>query len=326
MTNNEVIKEIDSIDLAHMNIEINPNEFLFGNEMAGKKLALYLVQGYYKTNIAKILSTSPGLDEDKIPVQLKLQALVYAKYYATNKASHELDQVVHAAMIHLLDDANKTGWYKYLAEEGSGEYDTLEELLANMVDASEEQSPKWYNGKFLAQELFPMARSLGIDPDSILVTAQQTKKVSVLVPAARMLLEQHAKGTINTKKVKEDMTWMLSMAANVKIPFSQLDSEMKRYRGIITSEDPIAGSIYMVEKDRILLVVEANYRDKKMIEMALRNRVDFKLRDIGELFQKLLPDLNQEEFGTAKIRDLFRRLQEGTIEMREPNEHKTDEG
>jgi hypothetical protein len=297
----DLVAEIEEITLAHMQVDIDPTDFLIGDKpFAGKRLAVWLVQQYYKFELERIMKFS---SEDKpMSDSILKRALAISKWHAVNQASNVLPNIVDASVLHLLDDAERSGWYHHVSDE----FDTLEELLASIVEDAEEQTPKFYNYSFIIKQILPMARSMDIDPDTILIASSQAKKVNILVPAARLLLDGHRDETISTKKVKEDLGWMLKLAADQSVPASQMKMEMEKYRGIGGTNLPMQGNVFLIGKERSLLVIETNTkREHKAVENALVHKVDFRFGEIGELLKLLLPEHVRDDFDASKITDLL---------------------
>jgi hypothetical protein len=98
----------------------------------------------------------------------------------------DLTQTTERAFVYQLFEADRTGWFHYLP----GELDTIEELLASMLDDLEDESSKYYDYKFIVETLMPMLRQAGAKPEDVWGLTTSVSKARAAVPLLRELLHE----------------------------------------------------------------------------------------------------------------------------------------
>lgn len=278
------IANIDTIQLTHMKIDLDAHEIIIEEgKLAGKALAVVLVQAYYRKFVADIEKVT------KVPIREghggrkdRSLALAHAKWFAT-KRTLELPDVIQETTVHLLQDASKTGWHHTV-----GENDSIGELLASMLDSTPENTSTFYDLQFLIDTLIPLMRNLDFTETKIGVATMAVQKMRVMIPAARKLLKDHKEGNTTDTKLKKELTWLVDLALDNTKAREQKKKMFDKYRGKQIIEE-LDGYVYMLEKNRSLLVVEVTDDEQNMIEMALRNRVTFRISDIATLLKSIPP-------------------------------------
>lgn len=276
------IGNIDGIQLPHMSIELNIHQIIIEDGvLPAKALALFLVQAYYRKIVADIerVGKSP-IKEGRAGNQDRQTALLHAKWFAT-KRSLELPDIVQATTVHLLEDAGKTGWHHQI-----GENDNIGELLASMMEGTPENNSTFWDYQYVAETLLPLMRSLKFNQDVIDVTTMGISRIRQMLPAARHLLKEHEEGRTNKTNLKKELKWLVDVALDNTKNTDEKKKVLDKYRGKQIIEE-IVGYVYMLEKNRSLLTIEVTDDEQRMIEMALRNRVSFRLSDISSLLKTL---------------------------------------
>ena len=106
-----------------------------------------------------------------------------AKHHAMSR-TRAIKSKAERAFLYQVYHANETGWFRYL----HAEMDTIEELLASIVDATEEGTAEAYDMAFLAKTAIPLLKSAGIDPDDVVGIPFMTAKAARIVPALRDIM------------------------------------------------------------------------------------------------------------------------------------------
>lgn len=292
MDTTTLIQEVDNITLAHMGMEIDIDELLLEDYMGAERhLAVALVQGYYKRYLVTL-----GKDAN---TSLKQRALVNSKWQATTRLTQELPGLVERATVFVLDEAERTGWYRDL------EFDSLQELLASIYDDTEERSSAHYDFRFIVETLLPAAKSFGIDTAYLMGASVQTKKLRGTVPHARNLLEQNKTGKLSDQDVTKALNWMFGIVSDPKVSYTEMKEQFNVFEGkVISRDDPLTGYKMIVTGGQMWYVVVVD-EDRKgsMLEQALRNRVDFELTGMDFLLHSVTAMFKKEDINVKNTAD-----------------------
>ena len=288
MTNNqEVIKELESITLAHMELPIETDDFMMTNDgLEGKRMALYVVQRYFQSIMESVMKTDVNPDR-----AIKRRSLAYAKWYATKRLNIEMPKIVETGTAILLRDAANTGYYKDLA----GEYDTLQEFLASMYDDHDPHSSTFSTWSFIGEDLLPLAQSLGIEGNLFMIATSNIRKIRDLVPAARKLLRNVNEGNTSPKKAKEVLESFLIDCANPEVSVPVFREKLDNFRGISRETKIETGFVMTTGPDQYLICIPIfSKRALNMITMALRGRTELQFSDISKIFSLAFGDTGKE--------------------------------
>lgn len=296
----EILKGIEHIELPHMLLEIDPDDFIIEeDELAGKKLAIYLVQKFYKKVTADMEKFN------KISRKQQDQALVYAKYYASKKAI-ELPDVIASATGWLFKDANETGWFNDLP----GEFQTLSEFLSTFLDGVEENSSSFYDWDFIITQLLPFAQTMGIDPGLVFGASNHVRKLRALVPAAREITNAVNNHDMSQKKGKRLIEDFLKDCADPTLASKDFVNRVDEYRGIERALPEIPGAFIVTGRDQYIITIEVDSKRRlKQIENALRHKVSFTFKDISYILRWIFPDKEPSKIEQSyqKLKDMLRR-------------------
>jgi hypothetical protein len=277
MTNIEALQEeIERLELHHMQMEIDTEKLLLDDYPdAHVHLAVRITQGFYE----RMLEDLPSQD-----YRHKMRALAHAKWFAINRLTTQMKDLVDRSVVYMLAEAEESGWYRN--EKWLG-YDNMTEFLSSFYEEAEEESSKWYDWKFIVEQVLPAAQRFGISPSEIMKASYNIKKIRGMVPTAKNLLAAHEANRVETQDAEAGLAWMIEMAADPKVTYRSMKDRLNRYEGkkIIGRPDPVVGQKYMTPDNKLLYVIEVEGNVmERVIEMALKNRVDFNLTELGSLF------------------------------------------
>ena len=204
-----------------------------------------------------------------------------AKHHAMSR-TRAIKSKAERAFIYQLYKANETGWFRHLGAE----MDTIEELLASIVDATEEGTAEAYNMAFLAKTALPLLKSVGIEPEDVIGIPFMTSKAAAIVPALRDIMRcnicgaraEHD-GTVCRnghplsldKERKEAAIELTRMVADENISFRDLASKVAKVRGKVTKTiDSInGGELYLLDGKDMLVIHSPSPAHTRAVEIAL---------------------------------------------------------
>ena len=276
----DVQSEIEFVTRAHMGLEVKPERFLTSNhDGAGREMAIYLVQYYYKG-----FEDSIG---EGAHFTLYERGLANAKMMALRQSVDVLPATVDQAKLFLLSDAEETKWYRHF------EWDGIQDMLMTMFDDYKEGGSSYSDLKFFAEIIFPLARSAGVSRKEIIGATTQIKKMRAAVAPVRALLDWEKNGKVSKASTERAIRAILRGVANPKISIAKFEVRMARFRGKqIRRKEPLPGQIYILpRKTRIVIDVETP-EDLRFVEVGLRGRVDLSLTDLQVYFDDVTDMLN----------------------------------
>jgi len=276
LRNDVIEQEVRMIEMSHMELQIDiQDDLLDGQPGAEKRLAIYLVQGYFNRYKEKL-----GNDTSK-PAYLN-HALTLAKFRAVQALTKDLHDLIDRATIFAMNDATESGWFHDL------EFNSLTDMLAAIYDGTEEDTSAYYDWKFISEHMIPIAQKLGVDIDKLTGASLQTKKIRGAVPTARMIIEKLKTEEIDEVRAADEMSWMFGQIADPAVSYIEMRNNLNKFRGISTEiKPPLRGEIFIVPGGTWMLIKANEVKDVSMIEQALKNRVDFSLTDIVVLFEEI---------------------------------------
>lgn len=286
LTQQQLEIAVNEITLTHMQMKVDWQKVVLEDYPGAERdFALGLVQGYF-------FQYKRLLGEDSVRVDLLEKALRYSKFNAVRRITTEFHDLVDRTVTFLLDEAERTRWF---SNDDFG-HDSLEELLASIVDAQEEGTSSYYDWSFIASKVLPLARSMNIDLSTIMSASLQTRKLRSFVPAARVTLRQLEEGLIDEDQAKEAFTWGFGIVADSKISNSNAVEQFNVYRGkTVTILDPvITYKVFLPGGYEWLIVAAKSNSEVRAAEMALGKLVDIHLMDLGELASLLTRKIRGE--------------------------------
>lgn len=263
------------IDLSEMEREID-SQVLLSEEYKGneKDMAAVLTQIYYNKLMGVVQR-----DGHEATNLVRTKILVNAKWLATKRLTQEFPGLVDRASMFILDDAQRNGWHHAL------EYDTVEELLASMYDASEPGTSTHRDYRFIVEDLLPAARSMNVNTSALIQNAVQVKKLRGATPAFRLLLQKHKEKEISDKETKETLKWLFDLVGNEE-EYEAVKPKIDQWRGKVVAEaKPILGGKFEAGEKTIYLIIADNRLERTTVENVTRNIVDYDLsiKDFEEI-------------------------------------------
>ena len=208
-----------------------------------------------------------------------------AKHHAMSRTK-AIQSKADRAFLYQVYNANETGWFKYL----SAEMDTIEELLASIVDAAEEGTSTAYDMAFLAKTAIPLLKSVGIEPEDVIGIPFMTTKATLIVPALRDIMRcsecgarvEHNGTTcrnghplVLSKERKEAALELTRMVGDEDVTVRDVRTTTAKIRGRITKTlSPIEqGELYLLDGMDIIVVRSPSPEHTRAIEIALKGIV-----------------------------------------------------
>lgn len=282
MGKDELEQVLEVIKISHMAIDIDVNSLLMDeSHQSHVEFAVYLVQQFYKRFLIQY-----GEDKKmhaKSKHEFELRCLDLAKWSATQRLPG-LESLSQRALVFLLDEAERTGWYH------SMEYDTIEEYLASMLDAQDEDKGAFYELTFVTKTLLPAARRFQIDPGLLLGATLSARKFRASVPAAREILERQGAGIFTTEQAQESLKWLLTEAADPSVTSSQFREDVDAFRGkVVERMEPLQAEKFFLRGDETWIVVKCQTdAHTRAIEQALGKLATIEMHSLDDLFDQVL--------------------------------------
>jgi len=245
---------------------------------AERDLALFLVQRRYYFYIKDFVAADKAIS----PL-MKRKALAIAKI-DTFKRLNEIPELADRAKLLMLEEANETGWF---SDRDIGmEYSDFQDAFAEILDF--EGDAKW-DSQFIIQQLFPLARTIGISTQQLLTASIQTKKIRRIVAPSRDILKREKAGLISSETAHTMLTALIKQVADPKVTYSILDKNIQDLTGAtIGRKEPIEGfEIMGPGGEWYLMIPITKDSDMAMIEQATMNRVKFTTTDYLWLVKKI---------------------------------------
>jgi hypothetical protein len=266
---------IEQITLAHMNMNIDVSTIIMEHKQGNEQVfAIWMVQLYYSNMLE-------ALGEDATPYNKK-RALDHAKFFTLQRLP-DLKSMTEASFYFLLDEANKTGWFH---EDHIG-YDSLDELIANIVDSESMSKGEVSNWNFIANEMIPMAKHFGVTPDKLFSASCQIKKLRGSVPVCRQIKYELEMGDKTEAQAGKEFKAVIEWLADPKVTYTQFEilagkqDPPEAKRAVSMYEVSIPGGTTW-----IVIPVETE-TDQRIIERMLRNRMVKKPRALPWLLEKI---------------------------------------
>jgi len=238
---------------------------------AEQDFSLWLEQqfltAYHSTAMAQAINGETGeiLDD-----QIYQRTKAVAKFQAMNRTL-SLKGTIERAQVWQLYQANETGWFRLLPPE----FDTIEELMANMVEAVEEGTSEYYDLSFLVKEILPMIRSAGIPVEIVMGMTMKISKARAAVPVFRELIRNSSAGDVpDPVKEQELKDAVISIVEKISsnLPVREFRAEMQVIRGkVIEAPDPCEMRRYVLVGGRNAFIIQTiDHVQLRAIEIALR--------------------------------------------------------
>lgn len=166
----------------------------------------------------------------------------------------ELTQTTERAFVYQLFEADRKGWYHHLP----GELDTIEELLATMFDAIEEETGKYYDYKFIVETLMPILRQAGAKPEDVWGLRYAISKARTAVPLLRELLSSIPENESPSPETGAKILEIARKISDPNITYRPFKEEVAKERGkAVQALDPIPVEKYFMPGGEQWLLIKA---------------------------------------------------------------------
>jgi len=223
----------------------------------------------------------------------------------------ELTQTTERAFVFQLYEADRKGWFRYLP----GELDSIEELLATMVDELEEGTSKYYDFKFIIDTIMPILRKAGAKPEDVWGLSTSISKARAAVPVIRGLLKDIPEDGQPSKKTTDAILGIAQKISNPAITFRPFREEMGKMRGRTKSTlVPIQGEkFHMPNNEQWILIKAPSETYVRAIETGLKGVIpQFDVKDAFGLITQLT-DLVKKPKRVVKEQSIDEMLDEDPV-------------
>jgi hypothetical protein len=274
------------ITLKDMEQEIDLDDILLKDGPdAHERFALFVIQVYFR-KLCKVIE-----EHGSITKELRKRSLLYAKHQAMSWLIREGKPLIDRSMSFMVEEAKRTGWYK----SDHFSYSDVEDLIASLVDETEDGSADRWAWTTFANKIIPAARSAGIEPGLLAASATGIKKVRhCLAPAWNELSDRMKTGAISVDEGKSTMDWLLQLSADPKITYTVMQKEVNNWRGkTVKAPEAIPGfEVLLGNQETWFLIKTQSGVNTKRVEQALRKISDLEI--VG--LKTMLRILNEEFF------------------------------
>jgi hypothetical protein len=209
------------------------------------------------------------------------------------------------AFLYQVYEANRTGWFRHLPAE----MDTIEELLASIVDAATQEGSmtEISNLTFLAKTAIPLLKENGVQPEDVWGIPFLTGKAAAIVPGLREIMRcpvcgskgrhdglvcQHGHPLRLTDEQKEQAVELTRLVADDRTSAEDIRQKVAAMRGrVLKALTPInGGDIYILPGgEEWILLRSPSPVHTRAVEIALGNTVKggLQYRDLVALVRLL---------------------------------------
>jgi hypothetical protein len=225
-----------------------------------RDLCVYLVQQYYQEWLRIGLEKGDNVKKDS----WQLTALDKSKVMAIQRLTTELHDLVDRATLFALDEATREQWFRRTFE-----WDTIEEMLANLVDG--EDTDAVYDYKYILETIYPLIKLHGGEPSDMLAAKNQVRKFRAIVSPHR-----EAERRLKAKEITEDQyaettRWLLGTAADTKITIAEQKQMLDKWRGVIREVNKIEGFTFILPgNERWVVMKPKDDVEARALEMAMK--------------------------------------------------------
>jgi len=209
--------------------------------------------------------------ETKDSPQAAEQTNAIVEYWVMSRTK-EISQTTERAFIFQLYHADKTGWYHYLP----GELDTIEELLASLLDDTQEGTSKYYDMKFIVEVVMPLMKKAGAKPEDVWGLPNAKSKARVAVPVLREIMRRAPDGENLGKDDLEEMFNVVRGISDQSQSYDEFKDQMYQMRGKGRTSIPRLPmtKYYMPKNEQWLLIKSPSPRQTLAIEYALKALIE----------------------------------------------------
>jgi len=274
--NDDVRKYMNGITLFHMMDEIDLGDVILNDGPAAiQQLAVWLVQRFFWNH--------PSNKDGKLSKDVAMSILDQAKYLATTYFIKEWGGLGERATLFILSDAQSTGWHtsEYF------NYENLEEMLLSILDDDENSIVEASNLSFIVKQLLPAASRYGIDPMLLWGMSGQAKKLRLLVPTARYVLNNK---DFSEEEKEENLHFLVGRAADDKISSAEFKADTDQIRGKRNrANHALEGYEFILPNNETWIVIKCpSQADERSVEMMLGKKVELVTTDYMTVIDQLL--------------------------------------
>jgi hypothetical protein len=183
----------------------------------------------------------------------------------------EATKVSERSFVYQLYDADQRQWFRHLP----GELDTIEELLATMIDAMDESTSKYSDFNYIVKDIMPILRMAGAEASDVWGLPNAISKARVAVPAIRHILKDQPKDAPIDPQKQEQILGIAQGISNPDITFRPFRDQMKVIRGKnVGALPPIPIETFFMPGDEQWFVIKApNPAYARTVEMGLAGMI-----------------------------------------------------
>jgi hypothetical protein len=134
----------------------------------------------------------------------------------------DLNGLTERAFMFEMNKAQREAWYHNLP----GEFDTVEDLLASMIDEETEGTTRWKNLTYAAEKIMPLAIQYGMEVQDTWQIPMNVSKIAEAVPGIRHVLEHSPED-----EVKGQVISIIKKIVDPAISVRVLRDEIQEVRG-----------------------------------------------------------------------------------------------
>lgn len=199
----------------------------------------------------------------------------------TLERTFQMNSIVDRSMAYQLYEASRTGWPHWLPVE----YDSVTELLGNMLKDTPEDTSKFRDLRYLIEVVLPSLEANGVDPIKLLAMPERWSKTRVAIPAIRAALEEQ-----QGDELVETVNGLLEKVADPKLGVREFREQMKKETYKKKGLECIEEATLVVASDGDTIVIRGLSRvQTKAVQLALDGLVDrWRLADMNEIVKELV--------------------------------------
>lgn len=243
---------------------------------------MYL-ENYYGDQLGEAIDMQTG---EVIDNNILMRIRSMAKFQ-TLQRTLQLRGTIERAQVWQLYNANQMGWFRLLPPE----FDTVEELVASMVDDTEEGTSEYSDLIFLAKQILPLLKKAGATPEQLAGLTVNMSKARAAVPFLRQIIRDNSEKNDGILPEKEEVVkkTMLQVAEEIISPdisVREFRRSVQEQRGRVFDAVPNAkGRQYILNGQEVFLIQCESRDQARMIEIAIRKIVDLQISDVATLLK-----------------------------------------
>ena len=217
--------------------------------------------------------------------------------FQTLQRTIEFKSTVERSQVWQLYEANKTGWFRLLPPE----FDTIEELLASMVEGIEDGTSEHYDMTFLTKQAVPLLQKAGATAEQIFGLKVNISKARAAIPSMRKVIRENLPENLDNisaedlqKGEEKTVNMLMEIAQKVldpDIPVREFKKEMRTLMGKnYDPPPPVKGKKYKLNTCDLYIIPSIGPAQGRSLEIALRDIVS---EFSQETVKQLLDDIKE---------------------------------